>query len=202
MPPPVPTPDQIKSLDLRSLLDLYFQNLKDFTAAINVGFDPLNPNDYTYYIFRLQEGLSGTRIVGVLPGLYGMLGAVIFHMRRLLDPTLPNPSWLRFAYRIVLGGFAEIVLVWFWTPSSTNKLAQPAFATLTSFGFAFLVGFIRMFSLSSAGPACNLYVTSHRKIGVIAVGIGRRRKCGERHRRTYWQGLQHFTSLHLNMPRF
>jgi xanthine/uracil permease len=61
-------------------------------------------------------------------------------MRRLLDPRVPNPSWLRFAYRIVLGGFAGIIVVWFWTPSSP-KLAQPEFATLTSFGLAFLVGF-------------------------------------------------------------
>jgi hypothetical protein len=76
----------------------------------------------------------------VLPLLYGMLGAVIFHMRRLLDPTVPDPSWLRFAYRIVLGGFAGIILVWFWTPSS-QKVSQPEFATLTSFGLAFLVGF-------------------------------------------------------------
>ena len=76
----------------------------------------------------------------VLPSFYGMLGAVIFHMRRFLDPTLPNPSWLRVIYRTLLGGFAGVIIVWFLTPSS-QKLTQPAFATLTSFGLAFLVGF-------------------------------------------------------------
>ncbi|MBI3293600.1 MAG: hypothetical protein HYZ71_02590 [Deltaproteobacteria bacterium] len=136
--PPVPLTD-LKSLDIQSLLSLYFTNVRNFTSSINVNFDPLVPNDYSYYIYSLREGMS-TFGSWILPGLYGMLGAVIFHMRRLLDPSLPNPSWLRFAYRIVLGGFAGIVLVWFWTPSS-QKLTQPAFATLTSFGLAFLVGF-------------------------------------------------------------
>jgi hypothetical protein len=125
--------------DLEALLGAYIQEVRDFMAAINVGFDPLTPNDYSWYLYQLRESMS---LLGLwlLPGLYGMLGAVIFHMRRLLDATLPNPSWLRFGYRIVLGGFAGIIVVWFWTPTS-QKLTQPAFATLTSFGLAFLVGF-------------------------------------------------------------
>jgi hypothetical protein len=69
-----------------------------------------------------------------------MLGAVIFHMRRLLDPSLPNPSVPRFIYRIVLGGFAGIILVWFWTPSAPAHSAAE-FAPLTAFGLAFLFGF-------------------------------------------------------------
>jgi hypothetical protein len=99
----------------------------------------LSPNNYYYYVYQLREGI-GFLGSWVLPWLYGMLGAVIFHMRRLLDPSVPNPTWLRFGYRIVLGGFAGIIVVWFLTPGS-QKLAQPAFATLTSFGLAFLVGF-------------------------------------------------------------
>jgi hypothetical protein len=135
---PSPAVD-LKNLDIHSLLGVYISNIRAFNSTINVGFDPLAPNDYSYYIAQLRDSMS---FLGswILPALYGMLGAVIFHMRRLLDPTVPNPSWLRFAYRIVLGGFAGIILVWFWTPSS-QKLAQPEFATLTSFGLAFLVGF-------------------------------------------------------------
>ena len=127
------------NLDIPSLLRIYITEIRNFTSAINVGFDPLASNNYSFYIYRLREGIT---FVGswMLPWLYGMLGAVIFHMRQLLDANRPNPSWLRFSYRIVLGGFAGIILVWFWTPSS-QKLGPPAFATLTSFGLAFLVGF-------------------------------------------------------------
>jgi hypothetical protein len=135
---PLPGAD-FDNLDIPSLLRIYINEVRNFTSAINVGFDPLASNNYSFYIYRLREGIN---FVGawMLPWLYGMLGAVIFHMRQLLDPDRPNPSWLRFSYRIVLGGFAGIIVVWFWTPSS-QKLGPPAFATLTSFGLAFLVGF-------------------------------------------------------------
>ncbi|MBK8211977.1 MAG: hypothetical protein IPK78_20595 [Rhodospirillales bacterium] len=135
---PAPMED-LTNKNLKSVLQVYFKDIRDFTSTINVNFDPLSPNDYSYYTYRLRAHMS---ILGswVLPGLYGMLGAVIFHMRRLLDQSLPNPSWLRFTYRIVLGGFAGIILVWFLTPSS-QTLSHPAFATLTAFGLAFLVGF-------------------------------------------------------------
>ena len=124
---------------LTSLLHRHINELREFNAIINVGFDPLVPIDYSYNIVPLRDSM---RFLGswLLPALYGMLGAVLFHMRRLLDPNLPNPTFLRFAYRIVLGGFAGIIVVWFWMPSSP-KLSQPDFATLTSFGVAFLVGF-------------------------------------------------------------
>jgi hypothetical protein len=131
--------NDVKTLDIQSLLVMYIRDVRCFTSTINVGFDPLSPNNYYYYVYQLREGI-GFLGSWVLPWLYGMLGAVIFHMRRLLDPRVPNPTWLRFGYRIVLGGFAGIIVVWFLTPGS-QKLAQPAFATLTSFGLAFLVGF-------------------------------------------------------------
>src|SRR5882724_342739 len=128
-----------KLLDILSSLDNYFTEVKNFTSSIQVRIDPLVPTDYTFYLSPLREGIS---MLGswILPFCYGMLGAVIFYMRRLLQPSLPSPSPLRSVYRIVLGSFAGIVTVWFWTPSP-QKLTQPAFATLTSFGIAFLVGF-------------------------------------------------------------
>jgi hypothetical protein len=129
----------LTKLDVSSLLDMYITDQRQFNSTINVGFDPLSPTDYSYNIVHLRDGM---RFLGswLLPALYGMLGAVIFHMRRLLDPNLPNPSLFRFSYRIALGGFAGIILVWFWTPSTpTHTLGE--FAPLTSFGLAFLVGF-------------------------------------------------------------
>jgi len=137
--PPAPSADSFKDLDIPCLLTIYINDVRSFLSAINVGIDPLSPNSYSGHVYRLRDGVNFLS-AWLLPLLYGMLGAVIFHMRRLLDPAVPNPSWLRFAYRIVLGGFAGIIFVWFWTPSSP-KLSQPAFATLTAFGLAFLVGF-------------------------------------------------------------
>lgn len=57
-------------------------------------------------------------------------------------PDQEGSAWSadRHDQHLVLGGFAGIIVVWFWTPTS-QKLTQPAFATLTSFGLAFLVGF-------------------------------------------------------------
>jgi hypothetical protein len=128
-----------KNPDILIAFQLYLTKLQDFQSLINADFDLLNPTDFSYHMSQLREGIN-TLGLWVLPALYGMLGAVIFHMRRLLDPNIPNPSGLRIAFRIVLGGFAGIILVLFWTPSS-QKLTQPAYATLTSFGIAFLVGF-------------------------------------------------------------
>ena len=113
--------------------------LRGFNAIISVDFDPLVPIDYSYNFVPLS---NSRRFLGswLLPALCGMLGAVLFHMRRLLDPNLSNPTFLRFAYRIVLGGFAGVIVVWLWMPSAP-KLSQPDFATLTSFSVAFRVGF-------------------------------------------------------------
>jgi hypothetical protein len=132
-------PPDLNSMDIQALLNIFFQDQKAFNSTINVGFDPLAPNDYYSYLYQLRVGISYLS-AWVLPALYGMLGAAIFHMRRILDPGLPNPSWLRFTYRIVLGGFAGIVLIWFWAPTAP-RAGHPEFATLTAFGVAFLVGF-------------------------------------------------------------
>jgi hypothetical protein len=133
------TPVDLAKMDVSALLARYITDLRQFNSTINVNFDPLFPNDYSYNLVQLQNGM---RFLGswLLPGLYGMLGAVVFHMRRLLDPNLPNPRLLRFVYRIVLGGFGGIVLVWFWIPSGAAP-SMTEFAPLTSFGLAFLIGF-------------------------------------------------------------
>ena len=131
-------PVLINTNDLDQELEAHFNNIKKFEARINVGFDPLIPPDYSAYIFQFQQGLSALGL-WILPALYGALGAVIFLMRRVLDPTLPSPTWLRFPFRIILGGFAGIILIWLWAPSATAT--APSFASLGSFGIAFIVGY-------------------------------------------------------------
>jgi hypothetical protein len=131
--------DPKHALDVQMLLESYLGQLRRFNQSINVSIDPLQPNDYFSTLFRLRIGIG---FVGmwVLPALYGMLGGIIFHMRRLLNPAVPDPPWMRIIFRVLLGAFAGIIVVWFWTPS-TQKISQGEFVTLTSFGLAFLVGF-------------------------------------------------------------
>lgn len=127
------------NVDAQVLLEQYLNQLRRFNLSINFFIDPVQPNDYFSNLFQLQIGIG---FVGqwVLPALYGMLGASIFYMRRLLDPIIPDPSFMRITFRLLLGGFAGIIIVWFWTPSS-QRPSQGEFATLTSFGIAFIVGY-------------------------------------------------------------
>jgi hypothetical protein len=128
-----------KNQDAQFLLSSFLGQLQIFNDSIKVNLNPLNPYGYFNQAFVLRDGMS---FLGswLLPALYGMLGAIIFQMRRMLDPSLPNSTWLRVLFRVVLGGFAGIVIVWFWNPTAM-KVNPADFATLTSFGVAFLVGF-------------------------------------------------------------
>lgn len=132
-------PPRKDNVDAQTLLKRFLEQLKAFNRAINVQFDPTSPNEYFFTQFHLREGI-GFIGLWLLPPLYGMLGAVIFHMRRLLDPTAPNPAWLQVIFRMILGAFAGTVVVLFWKPPS-DHVSPGDFATLTSFGVAFLAGF-------------------------------------------------------------
>ena len=78
----------------------------------------------------------------ILPALYGAMGAVMYHMRYVLDPLLPHPSLIRLLHRIVLASLAGIVLGWFYAPGSAIEQAA------TSVGFSlFVVSFLFGFSL-------------------------------------------------------
>ncbi|HMQ93377.1 MAG TPA: hypothetical protein PKA33_07195 [Amaricoccus sp.] len=92
----------------------------------------------------------------ILPSLYGMLGAVIYHLRVCLNPLRPDPKPVQAAMRVFLGGFAGVAIAWFWGPSVINGLAisevSPSELTdvsltahnqvsLTALTVAFLVGF-------------------------------------------------------------
>jgi hypothetical protein len=121
------------------LLHNFLAQVRSFTNIMRVQIDPVKVEDYYAYLYQLQIGVL---FLGawILPTLYGMLGAVVFHLRRLLNPLLPDLGWMKIVLRILLGGFAGVVSVWFWTPSSDNITSGPNFATLTAFGIAFLVG--------------------------------------------------------------
>ena len=90
-------------------------------------------------LFRLQTllNLFGTWL---LPGLFGMLGAFVYYMRRYLNPGVPNPNPVRIVYRVALGAFGGILIVGLFYPY-TQKSADGGFATYSAFAVAFLVGY-------------------------------------------------------------
>lgn len=117
----------------------FLGELRSFIREIGVQIDPLKPNNYYFNLINLRSGLNFLGL-WVLPSLYGMLGATLFHLRLLLNPLVPNLAWMRIILRVMLGGFAGVVAVWFWTPNTSGG-TQQGIANLTAFGIAFLVGF-------------------------------------------------------------
>lgn len=141
----------------------HIAEMRNVVAKLGVGIDPLAPVDYSLYLFSFQQGLS---LFGlwILPGLYGTLGAVIFLMRRILDPSLPSPTWLRFPFRILLGGFAGIIVVWLIGPDITSTV-QPKFASLGLFGVAFIVGYSTDMLFLMLDRIVNYFTQTVGKIG-------------------------------------
>lgn len=76
----------------------------------------------------------------VLPALYGALGALIFYMRAVLNPIVPDPPIEKIVHRVALGGFAGIIFAWFWTPPP-DALKDFSGLSVNSFAIAFLIGF-------------------------------------------------------------
>ncbi|MCT8158988.1 hypothetical protein [Pseudoruegeria sp. SHC-113] len=75
-----------------------------------------------------------------LPALYGALGAMMFTMRALLNPFLPDPGPVRILLRVFLGSFAGISIAWFWSgePDALFDVSGISLGLLT---IAFLFGF-------------------------------------------------------------
>ncbi len=120
--------------------DLLFQKVDEFNRVNDIQLiQPRFKQGLDFSIVALREAMNLLR-GWILPFLYGVLGAGVYHMRRYLDPLIPNPSLLRSTYRMILGGFAGIIVVWIWTPTPL-KPSEPAFATLSAFSIAFLMGF-------------------------------------------------------------
>ncbi len=123
-------------------LHLFFFNAAAFSTEAHLeSVNPVTPIPIYEIILHLRDTMNSFSL-WYLPALYAMLGSTVFHMRRFLDPNLPNAPSLRTAYRVFLGAFAGIVVVWFWAPSpNTSRGGEQEFLTLSSFSVAFLVGF-------------------------------------------------------------
>lgn len=75
-----------------------------------------------------------------LPALYGALGSLMYFMRRILDPLLPNPTVARIGHRVALGALAGMVLAWLWDGmfSENESFKTVGFGLFT---LAFVFGF-------------------------------------------------------------
>lgn len=91
------------------------------------------------FVYQIRDRLDPWRSF-YLPALYGAFGATVFYMRRILDPVVRNPPFIRFAIRVAMGAFAGVIVTWFWAPNN-QLLNSFSSAGLTLFTVAFLIGF-------------------------------------------------------------
>ena len=100
----------------------------------------------------------------ILPALYGALGALMYFMRSILNPLLPNPNLGRVLLRISLSTFAGIAVAWFWTPGNAGPLMSGDI-TFGMLALAFLVGFSIDIFFGLLDRLVNLATASIAKIG-------------------------------------
>ncbi|MBA3811800.1 MAG: hypothetical protein H0X27_09225 [Caulobacteraceae bacterium] len=76
----------------------------------------------------------------ILPALYGMIGTIVFELRKILNPLTPSASIERVIVRTALGGLAGISITFVFRPlhSAANDVTPSGIAV---FGIAFILGF-------------------------------------------------------------
>jgi hypothetical protein len=115
------------------------RQIAQFVCAEDIHFHPRALAPIEFLVTSVTDRL---RLVGlwILPGLYGALGAMIFYMRAILNPLLPDPPLARIVHRVALGAFAGVIIAWFWAPAA-QKAVEFANIGFNLFGVAFLIGF-------------------------------------------------------------
>jgi hypothetical protein len=94
---------------------------------------------------RVKDKLNLYSMI-ILPAVYGALGAIVFFMRPLLNPRLPNPGMTHTLYRIALGALAGMILAWlgmgmFGTDEAFKSVGLGLFAVAFILGFSIDVFF-------------------------------------------------------------
>ena len=112
---------------------------RDLQCAGVITITPNSISTLTLQAKTLSEVLSPYAL-WILPALYGALGGIMFHMRMILNPLLPNPPLSRLIHRIALGGLAGMILAWFMAPG-TKLGGEVTGIGFSLFTFAFLFGF-------------------------------------------------------------
>lgn len=76
----------------------------------------------------------------ILPSLYGMLGTIVFEMRKMLNPLRPSASSERVVVRAALGGLAGLSITFVFKPLHMAGGAEQL-GGVAIFGAAFILGF-------------------------------------------------------------
>ncbi|MEW9804564.1 hypothetical protein ABUE31_01020 [Mesorhizobium sp. ZMM04-5] len=92
-------------------------------------------------LWALQvKGIIAPYAAWILPALFACLGAMIYFLRLLVDPTQPSPRVNRLVHRMALAALAGVIAGWFWEPAFGSNSEFQA-AGLGLFTFAFVIGF-------------------------------------------------------------
>ena len=134
--------NSIKYLDegnFKKISQEYTSGIYKLYCSRTISYFPHSVPPIKAYITATKEILSPYAL-WILPGLYGALGATMFHMRMILNPLVPNPPLARLVHRIALGSLAGMVLGWFFAPDTRfgGEVMSIGFST---FSLAFLFGF-------------------------------------------------------------
>lgn len=130
---------ELRKKDLYTILEIILYDYDKLGTSTRIGFRPLNPPDFSYQIYDLKKQLIKVGF-WYLPFLYGMLGALVFQVRRALDPMSSTPTGIQMFFRIFLGGFIGLIVIWILNPSPDNVVI-PDFASFGVFALAFVFGF-------------------------------------------------------------
>jgi hypothetical protein len=127
-------------------LEAFEESINCFVKSLQIDPGYGMPVDEAIYATRNKVFLL---VSWMLPGLYGLLGACVFLMRKLLfvkgwrngqgDARIVD--LLSLVLRIALGGLAGIIIGWFWVPTALTTNSSAIAVSSVSFGVAFLAGF-------------------------------------------------------------
>jgi len=110
------------------------------------------------------KGIIAPYATWILPALFACLGAMIYFMRLLVDPTQPSPRVNRVVHRMALAALAGVIAGWFWEPAfGTDTEFQTA--GLGLFTFAFVIGFSIEIFFSLLDRFVEISRTAITKIG-------------------------------------
>lgn len=105
-----------------------------------IGLQDSSSAIFNEYLLNAIKGETDFLGLWILPAIYGALGSLMYYMRSIMNPILPNPSISKVALRMSLGGFAGIAIAWFWSPPLSREIIVTD-VTVGTLAIAFLVGF-------------------------------------------------------------
>jgi hypothetical protein len=132
---PTPTPPA-----LAATLE-YYNDLTAFLSSIGIPdlFQDPNKRVETQIAIDLQHCNDFISVLGqwVLPALYGLFGALVFHLRSMMNPMIATPNLI--VVRGALAMMAGVSIAWLFNAMVGVGAANPG--GVTAFGLAFVFGY-------------------------------------------------------------